>query len=411
MYDATSKYLRDYSEQEITLLTDLPDLDNIGHALAIPCYDESSDFINRILARRFATPQRILVILVVNQPIQTDCPQNQQMLNNLNTWPCLWRNRHISLHQGNNPQLDWLVVDRCGKGIPSKEGVGTARKIAADIVCALRHSKKIASQWLHCSDADTHLPANYFSPIDNHLSAVTFAHRYNDHDQTPAITAATKLYEQALHYYVSGLRWAGSPYGFNTIGSTMAINLICYAQARGFPKRSAAEDFYLLNKLAKLRPIVERSDIVVNIDSRLSHRVPFGTGPAVQKILSLENPLLEYQYYALPCFQLLKAWLTHIPKAISALDASQDPFAGLPAEAVQALHHAGVNRIYRHIRQQKLHGPAAVTAIHHWFDGFRTLKWLRFMQSHYYPAQPLAALYRQAPFVTQSTQSHCMGAL
>ena len=62
----------------------------------------------------------------------------------------------------------------------------------------------------------------------------------------------SRLYEYSLRYYVAGLTYAQSPYAFHTIGSTMAVNAEHYASVRGFPRREAGEDFYLLNKLAKV---------------------------------------------------------------------------------------------------------------------------------------------------------------
>ena len=57
-------------------------------------------------------------------------------------------------------------------------------------------------------------------------------------------------------YFQRGLAWARSPYAFHTVGSTMVVHALCYAQVRGVPRRRAGEDFYLLGKLSKLRPLV-----------------------------------------------------------------------------------------------------------------------------------------------------------
>ena len=51
------------------------------------------------------------------------------------------------------------------------------------------------------------------------------------------------------------MKYARSPYAFHTIGSTMAVSANHYAKVRGFPKREAGEDFYLLNKLAKVKTL------------------------------------------------------------------------------------------------------------------------------------------------------------
>ena len=82
------------------------------------------------------------------------------------------------------------------------------------------------------------------------------------------IYAATKRYEQALTYYVEQLQQAGSPYAFHTLGSCIATPLSYYCHARGFPKKSGGEDFYLLNKLAKLGKILTVDSCILQIESR-----------------------------------------------------------------------------------------------------------------------------------------------
>ena len=44
-----------------------------------------------------------------------------------------------------------------------------------------------------------------------------------------AIDRATQIYETRLRAYVSGLAYAGSPYAFNTVGSTLCIDAHHYA--------------------------------------------------------------------------------------------------------------------------------------------------------------------------------------
>ena len=128
---------------------------------------------------------------------------------------------------------------------------------------------------------------------------------------------ATRLYEYSLRYYVAGLSFAHSPYAFHTIGSTIAVNAAHYAKVRGFPRRQAGEDFYLLNKLAKVGAIMqlgaETDCEPIDIAARLSDRVPFGTGAAVGKIMELEDPAREFLLYHPSVFGLLRSWLGSLP--------------------------------------------------------------------------------------------------
>ena len=127
----------------------------------------------------------------------------------------------------------------------------------------------------------------------------------------------TQLYEYSLRYYVAGLSYAGSPYAFHTIGSTLAVNAVHYARVRGFPRRQAGEDFYLLNKLAKVgsvRQLSAETDCEpIDIAARRSDRVPFGTGAAVGKLMELENPATEFLLYHPAVFGLLRGWLGSLP--------------------------------------------------------------------------------------------------
>ena len=88
-----------------------------------------------------------------------------------------------------------------------------------------------------------------------------------------------------MQFYVQALAVNGSAYAYPTLGSTISVHAQSYARVRGYPKRNAGEDFYLLNKLNKLHPVQVLQQPVIEVQARLSSRVTFGTGPALQKIV------------------------------------------------------------------------------------------------------------------------------
>jgi hypothetical protein len=94
----------------------------------------------------------------------------------------------------------------------------------------------------------------------------------------------------------------------------MAVHANAYAQVRGFPRREAAEDFYLLSKLAKLGQIQQLSGQPVEPSSRASDRVPFGTGASIKK--SLASPRQERQVYHPLIFEYLRSWQASIADAL-----------------------------------------------------------------------------------------------
>jgi len=273
-----------------------------------------------------------------------------------------------------------------------------ARKVGADVACALIDKGIIDSPWICSTDADTQLPDNYFSVlagVPENTSAITykFCHINND----DPLSKATLLYEEALRYYVSGLKWAGSNYAFHTVGSTLAFRSDYYALVRGFPKRSAGEDFYLLNKLAKLDPIRNMDDATLLIEPRCSDRVPFGTGPAVSKILQLPD-MEHYTYYHPQLFIELKNCL----EAMENLWEEKDDFplwlSKLSEASQYALTQLQFNKLTSHILKQISNKQQCKRHIEQWFDGFRTLKFIHYMQDTYYFPIPLKEAIQRAPF-------------
>lgn len=391
---AAHKYLRDHADRRGHLINTFPVLADTRHVLAIPCYDEASDFLDRLVTTQFVQEGALLVAIVVNEPEGEPSDLNRQLLSIFDDQPLIWQQGGMRLVESGAYDQKWLVIDCCHPGLPVGGGVGTARKIAADVVLALREQGKISVDWLHCSDADAHLPDNYFSALDDRCSAAVFDFVHSIHPENVSITVATRVYETALRYYVAGLAWAGSPYAFHTIGSTLAVNLNYYPQVRGFPQRAAAEDFYLLNKLSKLAPIQRRTDVRVVLESRVSRRVPFGTGPEVARIMTLNHPETEYTYYAVANFVALRSWLQHVGQFVERRNIPSDVHPTM----IEALGHLGIDTLCSHLSRQKLYGALGTQAVHQWFDAFRTLKAIRYLQQHFFPAQPLNQSLQQAPF-------------
>jgi hypothetical protein len=399
MSKATQKYLAIYAEPESRLLQNFPDLP-FDRVLVIPCFRESPAFALRLQGSLLAQ-HRVLVIVVINQPPGARDPLNENLLTFFKCQEILWQNANLRLCRATHQGSCWLVVDRFteGRWIDTRQGVGLARKIGCDLAVQLMELGICRDSWIFTSDADAHLPRNYFSdfsPCEN-SSAAVFATRHI-HGDDSAVLAATALYEQALDYYVRGLVWAGSLYGFPTIGSAVAVRARHYCQARGFPKRAGGEDFYLLNKLAKLGNIERVPYIRIEIEARLSDRVPFGTGPAVSKIFALEK-IDDFAYYSPEVFVALKSWLDRIPQLWPALQSGEDPLQGLEPEIVDALENAEIHTLWRHLRRQVKSAEGCTTAAHHWFDAFRTLKFIRYLQETRFPPVPLAHALQTAEFM------------
>lgn len=412
---ALTKYLTHYCEPEVTALTGLQHRFNQG--LVIPVYRESVDMRERFIQWAIRAGN-VLLVLVINRPdTDTDVDWAAPFLEP--GLPLDWQSTNNTLRcYGLENRSGLLVVDRCKNGppIPKKQGVGLARKIGADILCQLIANQQIRSPWIANTDADAILPEDYFSTVpsnetfstdkDDNIAALIYPYRHISQDNGDDILA-TRLYEFSLHYYVAGLQWAGSPYAYQTLGSTIAVHYQHYARVRGFPKRSAAEDFYLLNKLAKTGKVVSLKGPVIKLLARESERVPFGTGPAVKALTERDNPF-DLPLYHPQTFTYLKAFLSWA-KALC----QEDHFDGDLALAIPSpilssdlddslllavSEKMGLASALAHCFEQGQSAEKRLQHFHTWFDAFRTLKFIhtirdkrldsityRDWRKHYYP--------------------------
>lgn len=389
---ACEKYLRDWAEPECQFLSNL-DVPERQFALVIPALDEDIHFIDRLSQHERA--HELLLILVLNAPAGDE--RNYQQ--NFALAAALHEKSSSGSRSGNlslmrYDALEILLVNRYEHGIPRKQGVGLARKIGADIALQLIQNQLIHCPWIFNTDADAGLPAAYFDAIAECPGASACCYRFVHEGDDSLVTHATKLYEACLHYYCEQLRWAGSPYAYQSLGSCIAVSAQHYAAARGFPKRAAAEDFYLLNKLAKLAPIHE-SDCCIALQARLSQRAPFGTGPAVQQLCEQLERREIPTYYAQECFSALKQVLDTVPQQ----GLNSDCCATLPANIQSCLTEAGIEAFLEKRKAQDHDAAAFQRSFHEWFDAFQTLKFIRRMQA-YYPAKPIKQWHTKEIFYT-----------
>ena len=414
------KYLQNYAEPEVAALDGLPDQPAWQNVVVIPACNETAGLL------RSPPPcgGRSLMILVINEP--ENAALNVSSSNRAlaaavqQRFTPLWQSAPgpgISLWRDTLAERDLLLVDRFSDGqrLPARGGVGFARKIGADLALSLFHRRRINSGWIHCTDADVRLPETYFTrsnaiedPASKYSALIyPFSHSDDqDRSESREVIIATHLYELSLRYYVAGMKFADSPYAFHTIGSTMAVSAINYAKVRGFPKREAGEDFYLLNKLAKVGSVLEldvgTDNGAIEIDSRRSDRVPFGTGAAVNKITCLADPVREFQFYDPEVFGLLKTWLLSLPAIWHSgsavldtrdfMDQSYDVQERELQALLRSLKEIKTEQALEHAFRQSRSLDQFMRQMHTWFDAFRTLKLIHFLRDLYLPSIAYAKL-------------------
>jgi len=407
-----TKYLSNYAEVETSALATFPKSMSFNHVVVIPAYKENADFIHRFINSNLAQ-SHALVICVINQPYTEENKEQQQNLYNeaIKQGEVVWHFDKVSLVSLNNSNSYLLLVNRYDTPIPIKEGVGLARKIGADIALFLISKYIVKNSWIYSTDADAHLPNDYFTaPINvgdkanntenakiaSHKSDVAYCFNFTHQSTNKVIHQANKLYETALRYYVAGLTYAKSEYAFYTIGSILVFDAHAYASVRGFPKKSAGEDFYLLNKIAKLGNVKFLANSTILLDARESDRVPFGTGPAVSHIMALEKLNNEYCYYHPKSFEALKTLLLAYKSLWEYKGNIDDWYTQLPVYITEVLLTIGLSNFVE--KQQNASQAQFNKQLSTWFDAFKTLKFIHGMRVTAYNDIPLKEIVKDCCF-------------
>jgi len=404
--------------------------------VVVPAYDEPLDCLERLLGMK---NWAVLAIVVVNAAVDCDrsaITRTQTLLDHLRPG-----NESIALVPW-SAETTLLVVDCCSEGrqLPKQQGVGLARKIGADLALACITAGVVAAPWICCTDADVVLPEDYFDDYFDDCDRIPNSSP-SPMKPGPAAVAETAVrepegnerkkgnedvavvlypfshhplhnnilcYEIFLRYYVIQLAAAGSPYAFQTIGSLFKIHASHYAAVRGFPKRKAAEDFYMLNKLAKTGKVMRLSAPTLLLSSRISKRVPFGTGAAMQRLAT--DP--ELRFYNPEIFARLRGWLETIDCLWQQRAAVQQ--MGLQQwwrqsdlendVALAALIRLGLEKTLHHAYRQCNNSDRFRFFLWVWFDAFRTLKFVHYLRDNGFPSVSLECAIAALPNLPKNLQ-------
>ena len=388
---ATSATISKYLDQYAIIPGAVPPIEgHWDHVLVVPCFDESPEFIDGYT--QALTKTSLLLILVLNRPPTAHETCNDRVRDHLKGFSWAQLGSGYDLFEV-SAAVSLLMVDlEVLEGPTSvKQGVGRARRVGCDLALHLITKGQVNSQWICSGDADACWSDSLFDQTwPSYASAVTlpFAHLPSADHQ---LSEATLLYELRLHHYVLQLMAINSPYAFHTLGSACAFNAMAYAAVRGMPLRSAAEDFYILNKLAKVAPVHPATGPMVTIKARTSSRVPFGTGPAVQKLAESATPIDEPIFYDARCFDVLSRVHELFERWISAeaINFSRDLEAKLGtalAEAIDLkLEQWRYQEAIAHVRKAAANPDQRLPHLVTWLDGFKTLQLIHVIRDAGHP--------------------------
>ena len=378
-------------------------LEGIDTVVVIPALAESKHLFTTLASLEknpLAELERTLVICVVNNG-PSSAASGKDVTDNRET---LKRLQGLVDSDENGLRVGYVDASSPGMEMPEKTaGVGLARKIGMDLALGVFDYGNNRPPIICSLDADTLVEPTYLSAVrkafeqDKVTAAViAFAHQAADRtDEQSAICC----YELFLRYYVLGLRYAGSPYAFHSIGSTMVCSAESYAAVRGMNTRRAGEDFYFLEKLAKTGRMGRITATTIHPSARASERVPFGTGKRV--IRFTEGEANEYLLYDPQCFEVLKEWLSHM---LSCTDQDPEVVLTCAGEIHQNLEAFLRSRRFAEAwpRLVENSGDEAHLRDHfaRWFDGFETFKLIRYLTNTVFPPVNMFAALEALTIVT-----------
>ena len=355
--------------------------------VAIPAYDELEFLpgtLENLNAQRL-TPKRVWIC--INEPPHTETTNPEVHEANIETLSLLERNKH-------SYNFNLTILN----GLGLSKGVGWARDFLA-----LHIFEADPIGLTACLDADTQVEPDYIKSIEkgfhDYPTATGMALPYY-HDLPADDLMARMLlrYEIYMRTYQLHLWQIESPYAYLALGSAMAYRNDAWKKVRGIPHRQAGEDFYFLQKLRKTGDLIRWTHTTVRPSSRSSKRVPFGTG-----MLLLEKDF-ELQQRRFPFFS---------PQSYLKIKETYDLWPNLyrspcPLPIDDFLDHKGDgHKAFDRIRRNSTTVQQFMHNAHQYFDGLRTLQFLRFEYlKNIFEAERLPICFASDPLTALNDYRH-----
>lgn len=283
--------------------------------------------------------------------------------------------------------------------LPSKHaGAGLARKIGMDYAVSRYVAEHNVRGIILSLDADCLVQRNYFNAVagvfdDGVTNGCTLYFEHVTNGISARQKEAIEEYELHLRYYLQALRSTGHPYVFHTVGSCFAVTAEAYARAGGMPRKQAGEDFYFLQKVIPLGHFRELNSTCVYPSSRVSDRVPFGTGPTVGKMV---NEDAGYLTYSLQAFVDLKAFFDIRNKFYKVNEAEYlDLLDGLSESVKSFLLSSVFFAELKHINANCSSQSSFLKRFYEIFDVFKVVKYLNYVHDRFFKKMAVydASLY------------------
>lgn len=333
-------------------------------------------------------PCGVEVLIIVNAPSGAD---TEQLNNNGKTVSsaAAWKENHPDAF------FRLYVIDVTGKG-PSGWGVGMARKTGMDEAVRRFDALGNTEGVILSLDADCTVGGNYFAEVygslmkvrDRSGCSICFEHPLRGDDFPPEVYRSVVLYELHLRYYFRALLRTGYPHVHHTVGSAIAVKAVSYVRSGGMNRRQAGEDFYFVQKLVQAGGFFNLNTTIVYPSPRVSYRVPFGTGPAVAKMLNKKDD--DFLSYNPSAFAELE-WLFGRTRDLYGLDDRElgSFYDRLPGGLKNFIGPEEWLSKINEIRNNTSAPESFLKRFYSWFNMFKVVKYLNFVHNGQLDKRPV----------------------
>ncbi|MDO5664043.1 MAG: glycosyltransferase family 2 protein [Bacteroidia bacterium] len=355
--------------------------------VVIPCYNEKELQLTLQNLCTCAMPKvKTMVAVIINSGIKSG---EEAVVQNRKTY-----NEVIEFATQNNTDT-LCFFPLIFENLPRKHaGVGLARKIGMDL--AVKHflNTQNPNGIIISLDADCTVSPNFLTNIfaayrQNDKLCCTvqnFHHRVENND--PQLKNAIRQYEQYIRYFSQMLRFIGFPYYYHTIGSAFSVSADTYVRVGGMGRQQGGEDFYFLQKVFALGKSEYLENVFVYPMARYSDRIPFGTGPALQKII--DEPDRQMRTYHFDSFLALKEFF-NLRQSFFKQDIE------FIQQKISLLHPAIVRfseetNVLSEIEDSNQNSATLLTfekRFFHHFNAFKIIKYLNFAHPVYFSLEKL----------------------
>ena len=338
----------------------------------IPCFNEFEYIFKTLDSINGQCPNLLsqtLVVITINNSIN-ECHYIKK--NNSKTYEKLINKRYL---------YKFIVLDCFSNQNAFKDklaGVGLARKVGLDF--SLQFIKNLDS--IFCLlDADTLIDKTYLKSINlkfkiNNFNAavINFKHQKSSNN---IIEKGIRKYEDLLKEIALKIEKTGSPYGYVSMGSTIACNARTYISVGGMNIKKATEDFYFLQSIAKYTKVQKINKILVYPSSRAENRVYLGTGYRMDEYIN-NNGFKNLNYSDESYFEMSKIlhiinlhWNDKTEFLIEELGNA------LNIKSMQFLTEKNIKEVLKKFKKNAKTKKQFLLFFNQWFDALTIMKFLK----------------------------------